>query len=97
MLPTPHTLFGGNLNDKAKSLPQPTYPQAARAAGVAGTVVVQVLIDEAGSVVSTSVLSGHRLLRTAAVQAARRAEFEPMTLDGQPKMISGVLTYAFQP
>src|SRR5258705_5510043 len=52
--PTPRTapISGGVLNGKAISLPKPQYPPIARAAHAAGTVVVQVLIDENGSVVS---------------------------------------------
>lgn len=96
-LPTPRTLLGGVLNDKAKVLPQPVYPSAARAVRASGVVEVQILIDETGKVVSAAAVSGHPLLRSAAEQAARKAEFEPAILEGQAKKIAGVLNYNFQP
>lgn len=86
---------GGVLNGKAISLPKPPYPQIARTARASGTVTVQVMIDENGSVVSASAVSGHPLLRAAAVQAARQARFTPTKLSGQPVKVSGVINYNF--
>ena len=88
---------GGVLNGKATSLPKPPYPPAARAVRASGAVTVQVLIDESGSVVSASAVSGHPLLRAAAVQAARGARFSPTQLSGQAVKVSGVITYNFVP
>lgn len=88
-------ISGGVLNGKAISLPKPTYPPIARAAHAAGTVVVQVLIDENGSVVSASAVSGHPLLINAAVSAARQARFSPTKLSGQPVKVTGVIQYNF--
>lgn len=58
---------------------------------------MQVLIDESGSVVSANAVSGHPLLRDAAVAAARGARFSPTLVDGQPVKVSGVVTYNFVP
>lgn len=93
----PKQISGGVLNGKATSLPKPPYPPAARAVRASGAVTVQVLIDEGGSVVSASAVSGHPLLRAAAVQAARGARFSPTKLSGQPVKVSGVITYNFVP
>jgi periplasmic protein TonB len=95
--PTPPRapISGGVLNGKAISLPKPAYPPIARAAHAAGTVVVQVLIDENGSVVSAKALSGHPLLQAAAVGAARQARFSPTKLSGQPVKVTGVIQYNF--
>ena len=89
------TISGGVLNGKATSLPQPSYPPAARAVGARGAVSVQVLVNERGEVVSATAVSGHALLRAAAVEAARRARFTPTKLSGQPVKVSGVITYNF--
>jgi len=89
------TISGGVLNGKAISLPKPAYPPIAKQAGAAGTVVVQVLIDEQGNVVSASAVSGHPLLRAAAAAAARGAKFSPTKLSGKSVKVSGVLTYNF--
>ena len=88
-------ISGGVLNGKAISLPKPGYPPIARAAHAAGTVVVQVLIDENGNVVSASAISGHPLLVNAAVSAARQARFSPTKLSGQPVKVTGVIQYNF--
>lgn len=86
---------GGVLNGKAVSLPKPAYPAIAKTARASGTVTVQVMIDEDGNVVSASAVSGHPLLRAAAVQAARQARFTPTKLSGQPVKVSGVINYNF--
>ena len=95
--PTPPRapISGGVLNGKAISLPKPAYPPIARQAHAAGTVVVQVTIDENGSVISASAVSGHPLLRAVAVAAARGARFSPTKLSGQPVKVTGVITYNF--
>jgi protein TonB len=95
--PTPRTapISGGVLNGKAISLPKPAYPPIARAAHAAGTVVVQVLIDENGNVVSAKAVSGHPLLQAVAVSAARQARFSPTKLSGQPVKVTGVIQYNF--
>jgi TonB family protein len=86
---------GGVLNGKAISKPQPPYPAIARAARASGTVVVQILVDESGRVISARAVSGHPLLQQAAVAAARQARFSPTLLSGQPVKVSGVITYNF--
>ncbi len=86
---------GGVLNGKAISLPKPPYPQIAKTARASGTVSVQVMIDENGNVISASAVSGHPLLRAAAVQAARSAKFTPTKLSGQPVKVTGVINYNF--
>jgi protein TonB len=95
--PTPRAapISGGVLNGKAISLPKPAYPPIAKAAHAAGTVVVQVLIDENGNVVSAHAVSGHPLLQGAAVGAARQAKFSPTKLSGQPVKVTGVIQYNF--
>jgi protein TonB len=95
--PTPPRapISGGVLNGKAINLPKPGYPPIARAAHASGTVVVQVLIDENGNVVSAHAVSGHPLLTAVAVSAARQAKFSPTKLSGQPVKVTGVIQYNF--
>jgi protein TonB len=89
------TTSGGVLNDKAIEMPPPAYPPAARAVRASGRVSVQVLVDENGQVISATAVSGHPLLRAAAVQAARKARFAPSKMSGQTVRMAGVLTYNF--
>jgi len=95
--PTPPRapISGGVLNGKAVHLVQPTYPAIARQAHASGTVVVQVLIDENGNVVSAHAISGHPLLQAVAVSAARASKFSPTKLSGQPVKVNGVIQYNF--
>ena len=94
--PSPGTpISQGVLNSKAISLPQPAYPPAARAAKAEGTVVVQVTFDEDGKVTKASAVSGHPLLRAAAVAAAYEAKFLPTRVGGKPVIVTGVINYNF--
>jgi protein TonB len=88
-------IMGGVLNGKAVSLPLPRYPDIARAAKASGSVKVQIVIDREGNVVTANAISGHPLLQSAAVDAAREAKFTPTFLSGEPVLVSGELIYNF--
>jgi TonB family protein len=92
----PPTQSLGVINGKASSLPPPPYPMTAKAVGADGPVNVQVLIDEAGTVVSAKAVSGHPLLRKAAEDAARRAKFTTTYLSNVPVKVTGVIVYNFK-
>jgi len=83
------------LVSKAISLPQPVYPPIARQIGAHGTVLVQILVDENGKVLTAQSVSGHPTLLGAAKEAALRARFTPTVLNGVPVKIQGVITYNF--
>jgi TonB family protein len=88
-------ISGGVLNGKALSLPKPDYPPEARAAKATGTVVVQVTIDEYGTVIAANAVSGHPLLQQSCVYAAYQARFAPTLMMGEPVKVTGVITYNF--
>jgi TonB family protein len=88
-------ISGGVLNGKAITLPKPDYPAEARAARAAGTVVVQITVDEYGNVISARAVSGHQMLHQASVSAARQARFAPTFLMGEAVKVTGVITYNF--
>ena len=87
---------GGVLAGKAIERPQPVYPQMARAAGIEGAVVVEVTVGEKGDVIAAHAVSGHPLLRDAAVQAARGWRFTPTVLSGKPVKVIGTITFNFR-
>lgn len=91
----PPVKSGGVLNGKSITKPQLVYPPIAKSAGVQGVVVVQILIDEKGKVISATAVSGPVLLREAAVRAAYQARFEPTTLSNQPVKVSGTYSFNF--
>jgi Ca-activated chloride channel homolog len=86
---------GGVLNGRALRLPKPSYPPTAQRMHVVGAVNVEVTIDENGKVIAAHAVSGHALLREAAVAAARQAQFTPTILSGKPVQITGVIVYNF--
>jgi TonB family protein len=86
---------GGVLNGTAIILPPPIYPDSAKRMRTQGVVSVDVILDEAGKVVSATASSGPQILRDAAVQAALKARFSPTKLSGQPVKVSGVINYKF--
>lgn len=88
-------ISGGVLNGTAISLPPPGYPDTAKRMRIQGVVLVDVVIDENGKVISAQATSGPAILRDAAVQAALRARFSPTTLSGMPVKVSGVINYKF--
>ena len=81
---------GGVLNSKAIYMPRPEVPENAN-----GVVLVQVLIDEQGSVIDAKAVSGPQNLHAVAVNAARLARFMPTVFAGVPVQVTGTLTYNF--
>jgi TonB family protein len=86
---------GGVLNGKTTIMPMPPYPEIAKAARASGAVSVEVMVDETGHVIAAHAVSGHPLLQSAAVTAARQATFSPTRLNGEPVKVAGVLIYNF--
>lgn len=85
----------GISTGRVVSLPQPKYPKIAKSAHAAGTVTVQVVIDETGDVISAVAVEGHPLLQAVSVAAARQAKFSTTKLCGEPVKVAGVITYDF--
>jgi protein TonB len=75
---------------------EPVYPEIARRMRVTGSVVVEVTISEEGSVISAKAISGHPLLRDAAIRAARQWRFTPTILGGSPVRVMGTITFNFK-
>src|SRR5215472_1269841 len=58
------------------SLAQPVYPQMARTASVYGEVLVLVEVRQDGTVASVTAVTGHAMLKQAAVDSAQHSKFE---------------------
>jgi TonB family protein len=93
----PIPINGGNINGKAKLLAKPAYPLEARRERAAGSVNVQIVVDEQGKVKSAQAVDGSPLLQFAARAAACESKFAPIQLSGVPVKVSGTLTYNFVP
>jgi TonB family protein len=86
---------GGVLQGSATKRAEPAYPPLAKAARVSGSVVVEVTIDEDGNVFAARAISGHPLLKDAAVAASREWTFAPTILTGVPVKVIGTITFNF--
>jgi protein TonB len=75
---------------------EPQYPAIARQVRVQGSVQVQIDISETGAVTNVTLLTGHPLLREAAMQAAKQWLFIPTELNERPVRAIGVLTFNFK-
>ena len=73
----------------------PVYPAMAQSARVTGTVILEALIAEDGSVDDVKILRSVALLDSAAVEAVRQWRFTPTLLNGVPVQIILVVTVAF--
>ena len=73
----------------------PTYPAIAQAAKVTGTVVLEALIAEDGSVREVKVLKSVMLLDAPALEAVRQWRFTPTLLNGVPVSVIMSVTVRF--
>jgi TonB family protein len=73
-----------------------TYPEFAKAAGMYGDVVVEVVVNEKGKVVAAHSVSGPALLRQAAVNAALGWRYAPTRVDGTATQAVGTITFRFE-
>jgi TonB family protein len=94
--PGPPVTVGDLARRVVKSLPKPEYPAAAAAQRAGGKVIVQLVVDETGNVVSARAVKGDPLLQDAAIKAASRAHFNPLIVNGQPTRMTGQIVYDFK-
>ena len=74
----------------------PAYPAEAKAKGITGTVIVEVLVDRDGRVESAKPVEGPEELRATAVAYASAWKFKPAVLDGKPVKARFRLTMPFR-
>jgi TonB family protein len=86
---------GGVLQGSATKRVEPAYPPLAKAARISGSVVVEVTVDEEGTVIAARAISGHPLLKDSAVAAARGWTFAPTKLQGEPVKVIGTINFKF--
>lgn len=91
----PATFTGSVIQGKATVRVEPVYPAIARRSGIAGSVVVEVTVDEHGKVLDAKSLCGPDPLARSAIEAARRWEFTPTQLNGAPVKVIGTVTFHF--
>ena len=76
------------LKERMESCAVPRLPGMVDAQG---TIWVEVQIDEEGSVRCARAVSGHPIMRRAALDAAKKWRFEPLKVEGKAKPYSSFL------
>jgi TonB family protein len=89
------TVGGRVQSAKLISNPQPDYPEVARQARISGTVELTVIIREDGHMQEVHVVSGHPLLRQAALDAVKNWVYQPTTLNNQPVKVATTVDVIF--
>ncbi len=84
------------LQSKVRHRVMPPYPPIAKATRVDGIVEVEVLISKTGDVKCARPLSGHALLRGAAVAAAFNWKFEPFEVSSGQSNTVGTVAFSFK-
>jgi TonB family protein len=92
------------------SAPQPVYPKEAKDAYIGGRVVLRVVVDETGTLVSVSDATGPfhlcgsgkadprlKALRESAIEAIKQAKFSPAMKDGKPVKSVALFSSTFDP
>jgi TonB family protein len=75
----------------------PIYPDAARAGGQRGSVVLQVSIGRDGSVQDAKFLQGSLVFARAAIEAVKQWRFKPYSLNGRVVSVQSLITLHFKP
>jgi periplasmic protein TonB len=75
---------------------QPVYPQIAKIVHIEGTVELSAVIGADGRVRDLSVVSGHPLLRRAAIDAVRQWIYKPPVLNGESVEIVAPISVIFR-
>jgi TonB family protein len=73
----------------------PEYPNSAHKAGVEGTVVVTIVINEKGEVEEANILKSVPGLDEAALQAAKKCKFKPARYNGEAVKVSMRIPFKF--
>jgi len=94
--PPPEFVNVGMLSSaNAVRMVTPVYAVIAQRSLVEGKVIVDVELDETGSVTYAKAASGHQMLKGAAEDAARRSKFKPALYHDRPIKAKGQIVYNF--
>jgi TonB family protein len=74
---------------------EPEYPNGARQQHIQGTVLLDVVVNESGTVDGLALVSGESQLLQAAAEAVRQWHFQPLIKSGQPKKFESRVSIDF--
>jgi protein TonB len=75
---------------------EPEYPAEARAQGIQGSVILDTLVGQDGTVQNFAAIRGDPQLAAAAATAVRQWRFRPYTQNGQAKEFQTRITVDFK-
>lgn len=73
----------------------PRYPEEAKAAGIGGVVLAEVVVNEQGVVADAKIIQSVPMLDEAALETVRQWRFRPSVVNGQPVPTRMVVTVTF--
>ena len=85
---------GGSVTPPARA-DVPQYPPDARAAGITGVVIAEIIVDTSGNVTAAKIVQSIPLLDEAALKAVRNWRYAPTVVNGQPVPVSMTVTVNF--
>jgi len=74
----------------------PEYPEAARRAGVQGTVLLDAVVSVEGAVTQLNVINGPEALSPAAIDAVRWWRYEPYIVNGERATVETTISLKFR-
>jgi len=74
----------------------PAYPLAAKARGIEGVVILDVLIGRDGAIQDLSVRTGHPSLAGSALETVRHWRYRPTTVNGVPVEVQTEIEVTFR-
>jgi protein TonB len=84
-VPNQRIRVGGNVQTaKLLKQPRPNYPAPAKSARIQGVVKLHALISKEGTIENLTVISGHPLLVSAALEAVKQWVYQPTLLNSEP-------------
>ena len=80
----------------AEKRPQPEYPSVAYKTKTTGQVIVELIADEQGKVISSRILkTDSEVFNEVAIEAAQKIKYQPMTINGEPVQVKLIERYIF--
>jgi TonB family protein len=83
------------MQDRLISSRVPIFPEAAKAAGIEGRVIMQAIVNKDGSVGHLHVVSGDPALRRAATDAVSTWRYRPYLVNGEPAEVTTTISVDF--
>lgn len=94
--PAPIKISSKEAEDNLQVKTPPDYPPEAKAKGIEGTVRLRVVIDERGTVVDTTVISGNPLLIPPAIALVKRYPYRPFMRGGKRVAVTTNVNIPFE-